>query len=264
MKIALVQTPSVIGEVDANIAKIGKCMGETDAELLIFPEMFLTGYNIGDMFFTLALDIEGAEIEKLAALCRNNEKSIIFGIPRKDDVIRGEVLNSSVAIGADGEVTFYDKWHLPNFGPFDERRYFRQGHHLGVFEINDIKLGLIICYDIFFPELTKQYALMGCDGVVCISAAPSITLRFFEAIVPARAIENTIFMIYSNVIGNEKNLVFKGGGQVWGPRGDRKVRAEDFTDCIVELDLDMAEVETARRLRPVLKDTRIEGLFSDD
>ncbi|MDP6156176.1 MAG: carbon-nitrogen hydrolase family protein [Candidatus Thermoplasmatota archaeon] len=264
MKIALIQIPSVIGDVKANIAKIEKCMGETDAELLIFPEMFLTGYNIGDMLFTLALDVEGDEMEKLSSLCRSNKRSIIFGMPRKDDVIRGEVLNSSVAIGADGEVTFYDKWHLPNFGPFDERRYFRQGHHLAVFEINGIKLGLIICYDIFFPELTKQYALMGCDGVVCISAAPSITLRFFEAIVPARAIENTIFMIYSNVIGNEKNLIFKGGAQVWGPRGDRKVRAEDFKECIIELDLDMAEVETARRLRPVLKDTRIEGLFSND
>jgi len=263
MKIALIQSPSVLCDVQANIEKIKENMERTEAELLIFPEMFLTGYNIGDKLDYLALDIEGNEIEALKNSCRNNGKSIIFGMPRKDEVIRGEVYNSSVVIYPDGEVTVYDKWHLVNFGPFDERRYFRQGNRLAGFETENIKLGLIICYDLFFPELTKRYALLGCDGVVCISAAPSITLGFFEKVLPARAIENTIFMVYSNVIGNEKNLVFSGGAQVWGPRGDLKVRADDSKESILEFDLDLAEVATARRLRPTLKDTRVERLFPD-
>lgn len=263
MKIALIQSSSVLGDIQANIVKIEESMDKTEAELLIFPEMFLTGYNIGDKLDYLALDIEGKEIENLIDICKKKDRSIIFGMPRKDEVIRGEVYNSSVVIYPDGEVTVYDKWHLVNFGPFDERRYFRQGNRLAGFETDEIKLGLIICYDLFFPELTKRYALLGCDGVVCISAAPSVTISFFETILPARAIENTIFMIYSNVIGNEKNLVFSGGAQVWGPRGDRKVRAADFKESILEFDLDLAEVAIARRLRPTLKDTKIERLFPD-
>jgi len=258
MKVALFQVPSVLGNIPANIDTMGKRMGETDAELVIFPEMFLTGYNIGDKLVDLAVDMEGEEVHKIMELCRDAGKAVVFGMPRKHEVIRGEVVNSSVIVYPSGDTAVYDKWHLVNFGPFDERRYFKQGHHLAVFENDGVRLGLIICYDIFFPAFVKQYALLGCDGVICISAAPTMTLNFFETVLPARAIENTIFMIYSNVLGNEKNLVFKGGAQIWGPRGDLKVRADYFEECMIEWELDMVEVEMARRHRPTIKDTRME------
>ena len=262
MKIAVVQHRSSLGDVDANIETARRVMGLTEARMVVFPEMFLTGYNLGDDVFRKAVDIEGDAVDRLVEICAETGKTAIMGMPRKDEVVRGEVYNSSVAIHPDGELNVYDKWHHPNFGPFDEKRYFRPGRHLCVVRVEEMRLGLIICYDLFFPELLKQYALLGCDGVVCLSAAPTVTLRFFETLLPARAIENTIFMIYSNVLGNERNLVFSGGAQVWGPRGDRKVRGEDFEECIVEWDIDLEEVEKARRMRPTLKDTRADQFFN--
>lgn len=262
MKIALIQHRSSLGDVNANIEKLEELAASTDARMIITPEMFLTGYNLGDDVFLKAVDIDGKEIDRLVKLSMKVEKTLVIGMPRKDEMIRGEVYNSAVIIHPDGELNVYDKWHHPNFGPFDEKRFFRPGRHLCLVKVEDMKFGLIICYDIFFPELTKQYALLGCDGVICLSAAPTVTLRFFETLLPARAIENTIFMLYTNVTGNEKSIVFSGGAQVWGPMGDRKVRGTDFEECLVEWDLDTEEVEKARRLRPTIKDTRVDVFFN--
>lgn len=256
MKIALVQVESVCGEPDANIETIRRSMDETDADLLVFPEMFLTGYNLGDEVFKKALDLGGKRIAGLSALCREKGKALIFGMPRRDDVVRGEVYNSAVAMDANGGVSVYDKWYLPNFGPFDERRYFRPGGHLSTLEVNGMTFGLIICYDLFFPEFVKLYAMMGCDAVVCISASPCMTAKFFKKLLPARAIENTAYMVYSNVLGDQRNVVFWGGAQVWSPLGNAKAKAKEYEEEIVECVLDPEEIECSRHLRPTIKDTK--------
>lgn len=264
MKIALVQTYSEMCEVDANIKKIGEAMKQTDASMLVFPEMFLTGYNIGDKVFDMALRLDGKEIQDIADLCKKHNRTIILGLPRRDDIIRGVVYNSSVFIDHTGPVAVYDKWHLVNFGPFDEWRYFRKGSALPIFEMNGMRFGMIICYDIFFPELVKQYAGRGADAVICISASPSITRKFFETVLPARAIENTIYMAYANVLGDQKNLVFWGGNQIWGPGGDLKIRGEYYEKGCVEFDLDPEEIKISRKFRPTLKDTRWGELINKD
>jgi predicted amidohydrolase len=161
-----------------------------------------------------------------------------------------------------GKVDAYKKMFLPNFGPFEEKIFFSQGQSLSIFETDFGKIGLCICYDLFFPEIVKSYALRGADLVVCISASPSITRKFFEAILPARAIENTIFVAYANLVGTQEDLVFWGGGQVYGPKGDLLVKAPYFEESVVKCDLDFDELEDARTMRPTLRDTRAE-LFAD-
>ena len=118
------------------------------------------------------------------------------------------------------------------------------------------KVGIIVCFDIFFPELAKYYALSGADMLVCISASPSVTRPFFESMMVARAIENTIFVAYANLVGPEKNLVFWGGDALIGPRGDIIAKGDVFEEGIVETEVDLKLLEVARQFRPTIKESR--------
>jgi predicted amidohydrolase len=93
-----------------------------------------------------------------------------------------------------GYVGKYQKMHLPTHSVFEEKRYFRPGYNLPVFETEMGKLGIIICYDIYFPEITRLLSLKGAKLIVCISASPSTRRGFFEALTVARAMENTAFL----------------------------------------------------------------------
>ena len=119
-----------------------------------------------------------------------------------------------------------------------------------------MKFGLTICYDLFFPELYRIYALRGADAIINISASPSATQSFFEKLLVARAIENTTFIIYCNLVGTELNMVFWGGNQLIGPRGNIQTRGEDFKDCVVTGELDAKEIEVARTFRRTIRDTK--------
>ncbi|HKZ90277.1 MAG TPA: carbon-nitrogen hydrolase family protein, partial [Thermoplasmata archaeon] len=156
----------------------------------------------------------------------------------------------------DGRVASYRKVHPANFGPFEEGLYFGRGSELTLVDTKLGKIGLLICYDAFFPELSKAYALQGADILAIISAAPATSKSFFDKILPARAIENAVFVLYANLVGTELNIVFQGGTQAIGPRGEDLGRAEDFEEFIVEATIDPRDVKTARTFRPTLRDTR--------
>jgi predicted amidohydrolase len=147
---------------------------------------------------------------------------------------------------------------LVNFGPFEDKRYFHEGVKLPILKVEDLSLGIIICYDIYFPELAKVYALQGVDLIVCISAAPTVTRQFFEMVIPARAVESTVFFAYSNLIGPEKNMTFWGGNTVMNGRGKQLVKGKYFEEDDVEVEIDPNELEFVRANRPTLRDSRIE------
>jgi predicted amidohydrolase len=124
-----------------------------------------------------------------------------------------------------------------------------------MFELFGRKYGACVCYDLFFPELMKAYALAGADAVLCISASPSTSREQFERVLPSRAVENTMYALYTNQVGTQLNMVFFGGAQAYGPKGNLMSRAKYFEDDIVVLDLDEKELDAARRMRPTIKDT---------
>jgi predicted amidohydrolase len=220
--------------------------------------MALTGYSIRDEVQRLAEPIDGPSVKKLSALSQELGAGIVIGMPELDTEVRGHVYNSAVIMLPDGKVGAYRKCHPANFGPFDEKRYFASGREAPVFSTPWGKVGITICYDLFFPELTKAMALRGADLVVNISASPVTTRKFFEAVAPARAIENTIFQGYTNLVGTEGPFEFWGGAFVVGPRGDQKAKGPYFEEAIVETELDFSDLDVARPLRHTLRDTRSE------
>lgn len=258
MHITLVSERPAIGDVKANLETVSKHVRKAPGDLVLFGELFLQGYMARDQHAKLALSVAGPEFELLKKLAKDTKKNILLGFSRRDDERRGLVYDSAALVTKGGKVQTYDKWFLANFGPFEEKLFFAPGNRLALFEVDGVRLGVQICYDLFFPELTKAYAMMGADVLVNLSASPSTSRANFEKLFPARALENGCFFAYCNVAGTQENLVFWGGSQVWGPRGDEKVKAPLLEPSVVSVRLDMAEIETARPMRPTTRDTRKE------
>ncbi len=256
MKLSLPQRFHKYYDKKNNFEIIKNELDRTEADLTVFPELFLTGYSVRDKISELAEPITSELIVELSELAEKRKRALVFGMPERDTVQKGRIFNTAVFIDKQGTVGQYRKFFMVNFGPFEEKRYFHEGNLLPIFEVDDVKIGLIICYDIFFPELSKAYALRGVDLIICISAGPTTSRPFFEIMIPARAVESTVFFAYSNLIGPEKNLTFFGGNTVIDPRGKGLAKGEYFKEAEVEAEIDVESLDFVRSQRPTLRDTR--------
>ncbi len=256
LSVEVVQRRHERHDVAGNLSLIENIVRHSTADLIVFPEMFLTGYTIGDDVFKLAMESTTSLFDPLKKMLSESGKYVVLGFPERSSEIRGQVFNSAVVIGPDGVMGTYRKSHLVDFGPFEEYSYYAPGNSLPIFEIKGMRFGIIICYDLFFPELTKYYALNGVDCVICISASPSVTREFFEMLMKARAVENTIYFVYANLIGFDGRMDFWGGGAVIDPRGKEVAKGPYFEEGEVVADMDPRVIELTRKLRPTLRDTR--------
>ncbi|MCX8013528.1 MAG: carbon-nitrogen hydrolase family protein, partial [Rectinema sp.] len=213
MKVGLVQVECALADKGRNIEKMKEVIDGSEADLYVFAETFLTGYMCRDLFYKLAESLDGSSARKIQRIASEYGCHILFGMPVLDEQISSLVTNSAVCVSPDGRVQKYDKLSLANFGPFEEKLYFRPGQEPTLFEIGGFKVGPIICYDIFFPEISRFYALNGADVVICIAASPLTSKQFFERMIPARAVENTAYFLYVNQVGTQLNQVFFGGSQ---------------------------------------------------
>lgn len=259
VKVALAQLAPQIGRKESNLAKLEAAVASAGADLVLFGEMFLTGYMARDEIPRLAEDRDGPSVKRLAKVAAEHGAHVVMGMPERDP--KGKALyNASVLATPSGDVHVYRKIHPANFGPFEEETYFGRGSELTLARTPIGKIGLLICYDAFFPELAKAYALEGADALAIISASPATSKPFFDKVLPARAIENAIFVLYANLVGTELGMVFQGGTQAIGPRGEDLGRARDFEEQVVTADVDLKALPIAREFRPTLRDTH-EDLF---
>lgn len=260
---ALVQARPVLGDVKANAARVLDALRRERAELVVFPELFLSGYALRDGWASCALDEDAPVVRDLAAACRDLGKTLVVGTPFKA-LARGVVHNSLLLFTPEGFAGRYDKVYLPTFSLFEEDQFFQEGARLPVFDVTlggeKVRLGLTVCYDLFFPEVTKTLALKGADVLVCASASPSPSRVHFESVFPARAVETTCHLLYTNLVGPQDAATFWGGAQAWSAKGGLLAKAPYDEESVLRVALDMADVEEARRRRPVLRDTRAEVL----
>lgn len=258
MKVAIVSMRPKLGGKKANLLKMENYIKKTKADMYVFGEMVLTGYGLKDELRDAAEKADGPSISYLKTLAKKKGTYIVFGMPLKDATVEGLIHNSAILIHPDGKVDTYNKWFLPTAGPFEEKIFFDEGEELKVCDTKFGKIGLIVCYDIFAPELCKAYSLLGAEIIICLSATPSVNRKYFETLIPARAIENTVFMIYVNLVGTQENLVFWGGSQVNDPLANLLVKAPYFKESIKTCEIDLKQIEIARANRPVLRDVRPE------
>jgi len=254
VKAVVAQAEPVVGDPAKNLAKMGKVLARAEADLALFGELYLTGYMARDGLVRLAEPVDGPSVRAVQAMAAEHGTHVVFGMPEKG---KGRTLyNASVLVAPDGRTWVHRKIYLANFGPFEEQVWFGRGDELVLADTKVGKVGLLVCYEMFFPEMAKALALQGMEVLAAISAAPHTSRRFFDLVLPARAVENAIYVLYANLVGTELNQVFSGGTQAWGPRGEALGRARDHAEGVVAVDVDLRAIDVARQFRPTVRDTR--------
>jgi predicted amidohydrolase len=265
VRIALAQISCKRANKEENLKKmeeIVKKFKDQSVDLVIFPELSLTGYVVRDQIYELAEIIPGPSTYAVEKIAEKTQTHIILGMPEVSEKTKATIYNTAVLVGPKGYIGKYRKMYLPTHSVFEEKRYFRPGYQSAVFNTELGRLGLIICYDIFFPEVSRLTRLKGAQLIVCISASPAVRKTFFEILTAARAIENTTFLAYVNLVGIEDGLQFWGGSRLIAPSGRVLAKAkydeEDFVIC----DVDYRDIKPIETFVPTLKDLRPE-LFDE-
>jgi len=259
--VALAQISCKRGDKKANIQKMEEYTDKAKqrgADLVIFPELSLTGYIIRDELFDLAEKIPGSSTSAMEKIAKKHETYIVFGMPEISQKTQATIYNTAVLVGPEGYIGKYRKMHLPTHSVFEEKRYFRPGYQAEAFETDIGRIGLIICYDIFFPEVCRLTRLEGAQMIVCISASPAVRRAFFETLTVARAIENAAFLAYVNLVGIEDGLQFWGGSRLIAPNGKITVKAKYDEEDLVVGEVDYADIKPVETFVPTLKDLRPE------
>lgn len=265
IKLALAQISSKRENKEENLQKIEKFTmkaKEQGADLVIFPELSLTGYVLHDQIYELAEVVPGPSTAKVEELAKKTGMYIIFGIPELSGKTKATIFNSAVFVGPEGFIGKFRKMYLPTHSVFEEKRYFRPGYQTAVFNTPIGNIGLFICYDIFFPEVCRLIRLKGAELLVCISASPAVRRGYFEILTTARALENTAFLAYVNLAGVEDGLQFWGGSRLISPTGDLLAKAKYDEEDLVICEVDYSDMRPAETFIPMLRDLRPE-LFDE-
>ena len=247
LRAALAQLNPTVGDIEGNAARIAERTAEArerGAQLVVFPELALTGYPPEDLLLkTHFMADAAAALEELATTTRGIVA--LVGFPELAD----HVYNSA-AVLADGEVAaVYRKMHLPNYGVFDEQRYFQAGAQPATFELNGVTVGLTICEDIWEPgpPLTTE-ALAGAQVIVNLSASPYHREKGLEReqMLVVRARDNLAAVLFCNAVGGQDELVFDGHSVAIDARGEVVARAPQFEEALTLCTLDPGAVTAAR------------------
>lgn len=260
-KIALAQIECKRADKTDNIRKIEQTTQHArkqGAELIVFPELSLTGYVVRDEIYELAEPIPGPATEAVEEIAQKTKTYIVFGMPELSEKAQATIHNTAVLVGPEGLIGKYQKMYLPTHSVFEEKRYFRPGYQAAAFDTKLGKIGLIICYDIFFPEVSRLTRLEGAQLIVCISASPAIRRMFFETLTVARALENTAFLAYVNLVGIEDGLQFCGGSKLVGPNGRILAKAKYDKEDMIMGTVNYADIRPVEAFVPTLRDLRPE------
>ncbi|NLU74027.1 carbon-nitrogen hydrolase family protein [Streptomyces sp. HNM0575] len=251
MKIAGLQTSGTPGDVDANLRELDaacRAAREDGAELLITPELFITGYDIGDAVLELARTDLLTPVRRIA---REHGIAIVLGAPESDS---GACYNSAHFIDRTGTVIAgHRKSHL--FGELD-RRYFTAGDRLtSIVDYGGLRIALLICYDVEFPETVRAAALAGADLVVVPTAQMEPFEFVAERLLAVRAWENQVYLAYINHDGTERTLTYVGRSSIVDPSATVLAEALHGNRLLTAV-VDPETVRTARARNPYLRDRR--------
>lgn len=257
-KIGFFQFAPRFGQVKENLSSVLQALAHTDADLIVLPELPFTGYlfeNRTELFGLAESPTQSATLDVLSELCAKKDFFLVTGFAEKAD---SRLFNSAVLLGPSGVLHVYRKLHLFN----TEKEYFDPGDTaLQVREIRGVKIGMMVCFDWAFPEVSRVLALQGAE-VICHPS--NLVLTFCQETMRARCIENGLYAVTCNRHGTERRprgeLTFTGQSQVMGPKGDMIVRAASDQNelAVVEIDVKKARDKSITERNDLLSDRRPE------
>jgi NAD+ synthase (glutamine-hydrolysing) len=273
IRVGIAQINSTVGDLGGNTRKIMDSIDQAKSlgvDLLTFPELAITGYPPEDLLFKPQFIKQNKEsLSKIIEHCSNI--AVVVGFVDSD----GDIYNAAAVLYNKKLVGFYHKFYLPNYGVFDEDRYFRAGKEYPVFIIYGTGIGVTICEDMWYeagPAIVQAYA--GATVLVNISASPYHAGKglFRERMLATRASDSLAIVVHNNLVGGQDELVFDGGSLIINEKGEVVVRGKQFEEDFVVADLDVESVfrsqlhdSRRRKETPWIKDklneaTRIEVL----
>jgi NAD+ synthase (glutamine-hydrolysing) len=260
VRLALAQMNPTVGDLEGNTEKIiryVKIAGDHAADIIAFPELAVTGYPPEDLLLKPHFITDNLE-----ALQKIKEKvwdltAIVGFVDKKEDIY------NAAAIIHNGMVAdVYHKMYLPNYGVFDEYRYFQTGTRFPIYSLGDVKFGVNICEDIWYPEgPARVQSLFGAEVIININASPyHINKVFFrEKMLSTRATDNRVIIAYLNTVGGQDELVFDGQSLVVDERGEVICRGVQFAEDLIVVDLNLDAVFMQRLHDPRRRQQLVTG-----
>jgi predicted amidohydrolase len=253
LKVASIQFDTLLGSVPENLDKAERLIHNgltSGAQLIVLPELFNTGYRLDDQYEQYAESIPGPSVERISAVAQK-EKVYLVGCIAEKDPSTGNIFDTAFLTGPDGFIGAYRKIHL--WG--QEPEFFHTGPAFPVFPTPWCKIGLLICYDVGFPEAARCLALAGAEMILLPSAFGMPRLYAWDLATRSRALENGCYLVAANRIGREKDSEFCGHSRVVDPQGNVIVDAT-LQESVIVADVDISEVHQQRERIPYLRDRR--------
>jgi len=258
-RVSLAQINPTVGDVEGNVRRVIDDIGRARAlgsDLVAFPELAVTGYPPEDLLFKSAF-IE-ANLAGLRAIVQAaRDVTVVVGFVDK----RQDIYNAAAVIHDGALAGVYHKQFLPNYGVFDENRYFQAGREAPVFTLGETSFGVNICEDIWYPTgPTTRQALAGAELIVTINGSPfhAGKAQLRERMVATRAADDVVCLAFVNMVGGQDELVFDGGSVIVNERGEVVARGRQFQEEMLTADLDLdavfrARLQDSRRRKDVLE-----------
>lgn len=266
-KVAAVQMGYDSGGREATVSKALKFIDEAasqGAELVVLPEVFNMRYDsvVGQYdvkTYELAETIPGPTTNRVAMKAKELGISIVA--PIFERVIDGEYYDSAALLGPDGELTGkYRKTHIPGFGKWLERMYFKPGSEYPTFQTSVGRLGILICWDRHFPENWRTLTMAGAQIVVVPAAVPRWHTETIEYVTRTRALENGIFAVMANRPGREDSpndsVEYTGSSLIVSPEGEVLAKAGLDEECVICAQVDTSMIQRVRGQNTFLRDLR--------
>ena len=255
MKVACLQMDMLLAKPEENFshaAELVKRAMENKPDVLVLPETWNTGFFPRENLQALC-DRDGSRVKQVfGALAERNQVNIVAG--SVSNVRGGKVYNTAMVFDRTGAcIASYDKTHL--FTPMGEDNYYTPGDRLCTFVLDGVKCGLIICYDVRFPELTRSLTVPGLDMLFVVSQWPKVRTFHLRSLTTARAIENQMFLVCCNSCGTAGQTVYGGNSAIIDPWGETVALAGE-TEEILTADCDLQILTNIRGSIPVFRDRR--------
>ena len=247
LRVSLAQINSTVGDIEANTRRVIDGIAQAralGAHVVAFPELAIPGYPPEDLLFKPAF-IE-ANLAALADVTKaaRGLTAIVGFVDRRQDLF------NAAAVIHDGTLAgVYHKQYLPNYGVFDENRYFQAGREASVFAIGETRIAVNVCEDVWYPTgPTTTQALAGADLIVTINASPyhAGKARVRERMIATRAADDVVWLAFVNMVGGQDELVFDGASMIVDPHGETVARGRQFAEELVTADIDLDAVFRAR------------------
>ncbi len=273
VNIGLAQINTKLGDVESNLEKhldLARQAQSEGADLLIFPELSLTGYVLQDLAVNTALRPTGNDPVFGHILQASQEIDLMVGFVHEDSRHRFYI---AAAYLSHGEVLHvHNKVYLPTYGMFDEGRYFAWGDSVQAFDTPFGRVGMLICEDFWHASLPYLLWLDGADVLLFSSASPGRGLGKSNRLASSEWVEHTNrayaglftnFVAHANRVGYEDGLNFWGGSTIFDPNGDLVIRAPDFKETVVTAEIDLNQLHRSRARLPLLRDERTSLVFRE-